>query len=255
MIKEIIGKIGSAVGKAVSAIAKTAGKARGAASSTYNWARANLITKAGVLAKRANQRLREIEKQGLQTSSNAYRYVERVEYDETRKGSKYRLTSRQTQGKNKGKIKFNTNFKSMTDEEILKSIKSLDSFLNAPTSLTKGVRSKINKLTDKFNKKLSEEGSDVEYTEEEFSEIMSADLTGELFKIYDPSDIMRLMAQAGEEATKAMEDVLRALVEREHKSISELASAKILTLDRLQDELTNWSNNTNDEIETPNFGG
>ena len=247
MIKEIIGKIGGAIKKAF-------GGAKGAASKTYNWARANLITKAGVLAKRANQRLREIEKQGLQTSSNAYRHVERVEYDEIKSKSKYRLTGRQTQGKHKGELKFNTNFRSMSDEDIQKSIRSLENFLDAPTSLTKGVRSKISKLTDKFNKKLAEEGSDVEYTEEEFSEIMSADLTGELFKLFGASDVMRLMADSGEEGTKSLEEVLRALVERTHKSLAELYTAKILTLDRLSDEIKDFTSNDNDEIETPDFG-
>lgn len=229
-------------------------KKSGAANPQFNWARSNLITQAGVLARRANQRLREIEKQGLETSSNAYRYVERVEFDEIKKGSKYRLTSRQTQGKNVGAIKFNTNFKKMTDNEIMKSIRSLQSFLDAPTSLTKGVRTKITKLTDKFNKKLAEEGEEKTYSEEEFAEIMSANLTGELFKLFNPSDILRLMAEVGEEKTKALEDVLQALVTREHKSLAELYSAGILTLDRLRDEILDWHTNDNDKVETPDYG-
>ena len=62
--------------KSIAKKAKKAAQAvRGYASEKFNRARSKLITKASVLAKRANQRLREIEKQGLQSSSNAYKYV------------------------------------------------------------------------------------------------------------------------------------------------------------------------------------
>ena len=49
----------------------------------FNWARSNLITEAGVLAKRANQRIHEIVSQGsaVQGASNAYQYLRTMDYD------------------------------------------------------------------------------------------------------------------------------------------------------------------------------
>lgn len=183
---------------------------RGAAASGYNWARANLITQAGVLAKRANQRLRELETQKVEGSSNAYRFVERGA-----KEGKF-WAAKGTQKKSAGKIKFNTNFRSMSDENIQKEMKLLRQFLNAPTSRTKGVRKKVEKLTKKFN-----ENTGLGYSEEQFEELMREDRIKELFKIFASSAIIQMLAD-NPEAAANYEDVLTALENAENKSISEM---------------------------------
>ena len=199
----------------------------------YNWARSRLITQAGVEAKRANQRLREIEKQNLESASNAYKYVEKAAFD-----------GKAWTGKTaKGQIKFNTNFRSMTDEQIKKELDQIRNFLNAKTSVTKGVRKKVEKLTDRFNEKLKEEGGKKEYTQQEFTEIMSENLTAELFKIFDPSAVMRLFAE-DPSYTKNSEQILSALVAAEGRNLSEMSFSTVVNA------FHNFTSNEFDQEET-----
>lgn len=172
----------------------------GAASPSYNWARSKLITQAGVLAKRANQRLREIEKQGLQGVSNAYKYVER-----SAKKDKRFWTAKTS----KGQIKFNTNFRKMSDKQIREAIRQMRGFSEAKTSRTKGVRKKLEKLTQKFNEKTG-----LGLNTGEFSDIMSENLTQELFKQFSPSDVTMLFRE-NPDAARSSEEILQALIDRE----------------------------------------
>lgn len=198
----------------------------------FNWARSRLITQAGVEVKRANQRLREIEKQNLESASNAYKYVEKAAFD-----------GKAWTGKTaKGQIKFNTNFRSMTDEQIKKELDQIRNFLNAKTSVTKGVRKKVEKLTDRFNEKLKEEGGKKEYTQEEFTEIMTENLTAELFKIFDPSAVMRLFAEDPSFA-KNSEQILSALVATEGRNLSEMSFSTVVNA------FHNFTSNENDQDE------
>lgn len=168
----------------------------------FNWARSSLITEAGVLAKRANQRLREIEKQGITGASNAYQYLRMKAFDEVS------WLTVQTKGKNVGKMKFNTNFRRMSDKEIQSELKKIREFLGAKTSTTKGVRSRISKQTEAFNEKTGQD-----YTEEEFTEkVMTTDVK-EMFKVFDPSDVQMLFAENKQFAVVA-DDILDALAQK-----------------------------------------
>lgn len=176
----------------------------------FNWARSSLITEAGVLAKRANQRLREIEKQGITGASNAYQYLRKKSFDEVP------WLTIQTQGKNVGKMKFNTNFRGMSDKDIQMELKKIREFLGAKTSLTKGVRSRIEKQTQAFNEKTGQN-----YTSQEFTEkVMTTDVK-EMFKIYDPSDIQALFAENKNFALHA-DEILQALVAKEKTSLANI---------------------------------
>lgn len=87
---------------------------------------------AGKLAKTANQRLRQLEKNDLANASNAYRYMERLHYD------KDSATATDSQGR----IKFNTNFRGKSYQEIQHEIGELTRFLEAKTSSVSGVKDK-----------------------------------------------------------------------------------------------------------------
>lgn len=196
------------------------------APANYNWARSRLITRASVAAKRANQRLREIEKQGLEDTSNAYKYLERAAFD----GKPWLSTTK------KGEMKFNTNFRAMTDEEIQRSLRHINDFLNAKTSLTRGVRTKVSKLTSKFNEKLEEYGSEKKYSEQEFTEIMTENLNKELFKVFDPSEVMKLFAEDPSYSVNA-EQILSALVAKEGRTLSSMSFATV------KNAFHNWQSN------------
>ena len=199
-----------------------AAKGKGAAAPGYNWGRSKLITKAGVLAKRANQRLRELENKHIEGSSNAYRFVE----TSVEKGKFW--ATKGTQKKSAGKIKFNTNFRSMSDEDIQKELKIINQFLNAPTSSTKGTRSKIDKLTDKFNARTG-----LSFSPSEFVETMTDDLVKEMFKQFSASAIMDLFLEDPDYSANA-EQILQGLVTEKQKSLAEL---DFLTV---QNAFENW---------------
>lgn len=183
----------------------------------FNWARSNLITKAGVLAKRANQRIHEIVSHGaaVMGSSNAYQYLRTMDYDQV---PWLKTTQRKIKktGEMVTEIQFATNFRGLSDKEIQYRIKKIEEFLSAKTSKIKGVQSRIEKQTKAFN-----ENTGQDYTEEEFvQQVMSADVK-ELFKYYDPSDIQALFSENREYALNANE-ILQAIVDEKKQSLANM---------------------------------
>lgn len=204
----------------------------------FNWARSNLITKAGVLAKRANQRIHEIVSHGaaVMGSSNAYQYLRTMDYD---KVPWLKTTQRKIKktGEMVTEIQFATNFRGLSDKEIQYRIKKIEEFLSAKTSKVKGVQSRIEKQTKAFN-----ENTGQHYTEEEFTnKVMSADVK-ELFKNFDPSDIMMLFSENSSYALHA-DEILQALVSEEKKALSELAWADVV------DAFHNWNSTVSEFTE------
>lgn len=202
----------------------------------FNWARSNLITEAGVLAKRANQRIHEIVSQGsaVQGSSNAYQYLRTMDYD---KVPWLKTTQRKIKktGEVVTEIQFATNFRSLSDKEIQYRIKKIKEFLGAKTSKVKGVKSRIEKQTKAFNEKTGQSYSESEFTDK----VMTADVK-ELFKSFDPSDIMVLFSENSSYALHA-DEILQALVEKEKRSLASMEWSEIV------DAFHNW-HNTVDEM-------
>ena len=204
----------------------------------FNWARSNLITKAGVLAKRANQRIHEIVSHGaaVMGSSNAYQYLRTMDYDQV---PWLKTTQRKIKktGEMVTEIQFATNFRGLSDKEIQYRVKKIEEFLSAKTSKVKGVQSRIEKQTKAFN-----ENTGQNYTEEEFTnKVMSADVK-ELFKNFDPSDIMMLFSENSSYALHA-DEILQALVSEEKKALSELAWADVV------DAFHNWNSTVSEFTE------
>ena len=202
----------------------------------FNWARSNLITEAGVLAKRANQRIHEIVSQGsaVQGASNAYQYLRTMDYD---KVPWLKTTQRKIKktGEVVTEIQFATNFRSLSDKEIQYRIKKIKEFLGAKTSKVKGVKSRIEKQTKAFNEKTGQSYSESEFTDK----VMTADVK-ELFKSFDPSDIMVLFSENSSYALHA-DEILQALVEKEKRSLASMEWSEIV------DAFHNW-HNTVDEM-------
>lgn len=82
------------------------------------------------VGKAANQRLRELEKQGLQNSSAAYRYMKKLSRDGDYATSK-------TQ---KGEMKFNLRVRGRSFAELRHMVQTIDDFMQAKSSTTAGVR-------------------------------------------------------------------------------------------------------------------
>ena len=95
-----------------------------------------LINKTKQYARIANQRLQNIEKNKLEKSSNAYKYVERLAYD------KLNVTYN-----NQGRPRFLTarEIKKLSDRELKKYEKTLTNFFDAKTSTVGGIKRKYDK--------------------------------------------------------------------------------------------------------------
>lgn len=88
-------------------------------------------------SKTANQRLREIEKQGLETQSNAWKAIRDYAYD----GAEFIAYD------SKDRFKFKTNTRGMTREQLQEEVKQLHKFLfEAKTSTVKGTKEHYEKI-------------------------------------------------------------------------------------------------------------
>lgn len=92
--------------------------------------------------RRANRRLRDMERAGISSSSNAYRYVERLAYDREKDTT---TTLSET-----GKIKFRTDIKNMSEKELKKQLAILETFLTSKTSTIGGINRKYKKAYETF---------------------------------------------------------------------------------------------------------
>ena len=98
--------------------------------------RSDIAADVATMAKRANQRLRELEKHGLTEASHAYRYVERLEFD----------ADSATARDKKGRVKWNTNTRGKTYQQLQHEKAELERFLNeAKTSTVKGTKAQFEK--------------------------------------------------------------------------------------------------------------
>lgn len=157
--------------------------------------------KAGIqsLAKVANQRLRQLEKSNKASSSPAYKYIERLAFDESKtKGTgaaKYSFI-----GETKwGEIKFNTATTKMNQSQLRQEFSFLQRFLNTKTSTVSGVKKNIEKGYEKFKEQYEKAtGSTLgegfielwgDALFKHFSEIYGSDEAENLMQQIDSSDL------------------------------------------------------------------
>lgn len=124
------------------------------------------------VGKAANQRLREMEKQGLQNSSAAYRFVKKQAGGEDYAFSKTGA----------GQIKFNLRVRGRSFDELRHMVATIDDFMEAKSSTIGGIRDIYRQAADTF-----EEHFDGDFTKEDyvkFTETMSYTLFRNFEKIY-----------------------------------------------------------------------
>ena len=124
------------------------------------------------VGKAANQRLREMEKQGLQNSSAAYRYVKKQAGGEDYAFSKTGA----------GQIKFNLRVRGRSFDELRHMVATIDDFMEAKSSTIGGIRDIYKQAADTFG-----EHYDGDFTKEDyakFTETMSYTLFRNFEKIY-----------------------------------------------------------------------
>lgn len=157
--------------------------------------------------RRANRRLRDLERAGLSDSSNAYRYIKTVAYDD-RGITSYTST---------GKIKFRTDTKNMSEEELKVQLSYLDNFLTAKTSTVGGVNRKYKDAYNTF-KQESTISNDISYTE--FIDMYNYQALVEYQKIYGSIAMQELVSEYGVEKANEIAKKVLKMAEQKNDVVS-----------------------------------
>lgn len=141
------------------------------------------------LAKRMNQRLRQLEQSGLTQASKAYGRIELWAYNQ----SKEFITTTK-----KGEIKFKTSTKNRTTRQLQAQVRQMEIFANASTSTVSGIKKAYKKSYESFKKSTGYSGSFSQY-----SEMMSEDAITWAMRNYGSERVSTLIRSVG--MTKAIE--------------------------------------------------
>ncbi|MCQ2053047.1 MAG: hypothetical protein MJZ03_03845 [archaeon] len=162
-------------------------------------------------SKIANTRLREIEKQGLTRSSDAYRAVEakQFEYNEL-----FGVTS-------KGEMKFRTNFKNMSRNELLHQASAVNDFLSRKTSTIKGTKEKYPKGYETFKEHFEDQFETKAPSQDEMNELWSNKMLQKFKDIYGSEEIVRMMNATNQNPQRFLE-----MMKKYSKDISYLSRLK-----------------------------
>ena len=137
------------------------------------------------VGKAANQRLRQLEKSGVEKASSSYRYVERLGYDKDYAMSKTRA----------GELKFNLSVRGRTMSELRHMANTIERFMNAPTSTVTGVKASFEKAEETFRKNYPD--ADIDF--KEFGKSFSYGVIANFARIYGSDELIKLESKtAGE---------------------------------------------------------
>ena len=131
--------------------------------------------------KKANDRLKSIEKAGLTKASNAYRYIERESYD----NAEY-LTQ-------KGRFKKPT--KKMSRNDLLSEYVNLNRFLNeSKTSTVSGTKSRYKEAYKTYAKKIKQAGGNP-MSFEEYGDFWRSEKINKLMEHFGASDLVNFLSE------------------------------------------------------------
>lgn len=144
-------------------------------------------TKVANEAKRANTRLRAIEKAKL-TKTSAYENVRRLGFD----GSKNIAYTK------KGEIKFRTDVSKMSEEELKEHQRVIEDFLQSKSSKVGEIKKRRQQAYDKWKKEKERQGQTVDIGIDEFSEFWELSYIKKLKDILGSDEVELLVSQYGE---------------------------------------------------------
>lgn len=160
--------------------------------------RAQTISEIKAMAAKANARLRALEKAGLTSSSNAYRYLERRHFD---KDTAIALDR-------SGRIKFDTKLSKKTAAQLSHEKRELERFLyEAKTSTVRGTNDRYKRA---FKTYVKHTGINID--RKTFDRVARAEGFAAFVKTFGSSQIKPLMqAAAGTESDEDMQGIIDAL--------------------------------------------
>lgn len=155
-------------------------------------------TKVASEAKRANTRLRAIEKANL-TKTSAYENVRRMGFDD----SKYISYTKN------GEIKFRTDVSKMSESELKEHQRVIEDFLQSKSSKVGEIKKRRQKAYDKWKKEKERQGQYIDMDVNEFSEFWELSNIKKLKDAYGSEEVELMVLTYGEstviETIKEME--------------------------------------------------
>ena len=144
-------------------------------------------TKVASEAKRANTRLRAIEKANL-TKTSAYENVRRMGFDD----SKHIAYTK------KGEIKFRTDVSKMSDSELKEHQRVIEDFLQSKSSKVGEIKKRRQKAYDKWKKEKERQGQNIDMDVNEFSEFWELSIIKKLKAAYGSEEVEYMVLTYGE---------------------------------------------------------
>lgn len=155
-------------------------------------------TKVASEAKRANTRLRAIEKANL-TKTSAYENVRRMGFD----GSKHIAYTK------KGEIKFRTDVSKMSESELKEHQRVIEDFLQSKSSKVGEIKKRRQQAYNKWKKEKERQGQTIDMDVNEFSEFWELSIIKKLKDAYGSEEVEYMVITYGEstviETIKEME--------------------------------------------------
>ena len=204
-----------------------------------------LVTWLGSANKRANQRMRQLEKDALDTSSIAYQTIKKYEVDHSTSLAKTKHDE----------TKFKTSFKGRTIQDLRRQAKDVLGFLNAKTSTSKGTKNKYQKSFDKFNETMKKRWIEDDNSPETFkpasmsawANIWQSENLKKLQQLL-PSEQIAEIYQHGDDmglSDAQMEDIVDAIANREHMD-------GITAYNEIRDKIQEYGKAMDDGVIEPN---
>ena len=144
-------------------------------------------TKVANEAKRANTRLRAIEKANL-TNTSAYENVRRMGFDD----SKYISYTK------KGEIKFRTDVSKMSESELKEHQRVIEDFLQSKSSKVGEIKKRRQQAYDKWKKEKERQGQNIDMDVNEFSEFWELSIIKKLKDAYGSEEVEYMVLTYGE---------------------------------------------------------
>ena len=144
-------------------------------------------TKVANEAKKANTRLRAIEKANL-TNTSFYENVRRMGFD----GSKNIAYTK------KGEIKFRTDVSKMSESELKEHQRVIEDFLQSKSSKVGEIKKRRQKAYDKWKKEKERQGQNIDMDVNEFSEFWELSIIKKLKDAYGSEEVEYMVITYGE---------------------------------------------------------
>lgn len=160
-------------------------------------------TKVANEAKKANTRLRAIEKANL-TKTSAYENVRRMGFDD----------SKNIAYTKKGEIKFRTDVSKMTEKELKEHQRIIEDFLQSKSSKVGEIKKRRQQAYDKWKKEKERQGQNIDMDVNEFSEFWEISNIKKLKDTFGSDEVELLVSEYGEK------NVMETLEELEKMGIN-----------------------------------